>query len=76
MTNPIELTKDITVAWLGAYQTDLAVRRQKGIVPLFTPTTEEVMEFVTATYAKVSQLSEETTKASAEEPAKAKKKAK
>ena len=76
MSDPMELTKEITVAWLGAYTTDLAVRRQKGLVPLFTPTTEEVMEFVNATYSKISQLSEEAAKGSAEEAAKPKKKIK
>jgi len=65
MSNPIELTKEITVAWLAAYQTDLSIRRQKGIVPLFTPTNEEVMDFMSATYAKVSQLSENHVEAEA-----------
>jgi hypothetical protein len=76
MNDPMELTKEITVAWLGAYQTDLAVRRQKGIVPLFTPTSEEVMEFISSTHAKISQLSEKSLKNSAEDSAKTKKKAK
>ena len=53
----LELTRDITVAWLGAYKTDLSIRRQKGVVPLFTPTNEEVLNFITETYKRVSDLS-------------------
>lgn len=53
----LELTRDITVAWLGAYKTDLSIRRQKGVVPLFTPTNEEVINFITETYKRVSDLS-------------------
>jgi hypothetical protein len=59
MPDPLEITRDITVAWLNAYETDLAVRRQKGVVPVFTPTNEEVTEFVSAVFAKVSTLVEE-----------------
>lgn len=57
MADPIEITKDITVAWLGAYQTDIAIRRQKGVVPVFTPTYEEVTEFISMVYKKVSEIS-------------------
>ena len=53
----LELAKEITVAWLSAYKTDLAIRRQKGVVPLFTPTNEEVLNFVTAMYRRISDLS-------------------
>lgn len=65
MSDPMEITKDITVAWLNAYETDLAVRRQKGVVPLFTPTVEEVMDFISATYSKVSSVSQTETVAEA-----------
>lgn len=56
MSDPIEITKEITVAWLGAYQTDIAIRRQKGVVPVFTPTCEEVTEFMTAVFKKVAEI--------------------
>jgi|GEM_PF-1861941 len=56
MADPIEMTRDITIAWLNAYKTDLAVRRQKGVVPDFTPTNEEVKEFMSAIYNKVLEL--------------------
>lgn len=56
MADPLEITKEITLAWLHAYQTDLSVRRQKGMVPLFTPTYEEVTEFITSVHKKVSEL--------------------
>jgi len=58
MADPLEITRDITVAWLNAYETDLAVRRQKGVVPVFTPTNEEVSEFISATFEKISALAE------------------
>ena len=45
----LEMTKDITVAWLNAYKTDLSIRRQRGVVPLFTPTNDEVAEFIAET---------------------------
>lgn len=57
MSKELEITKDITVAWLQAYQTDVAIRRQKGVVPLFTPTYEEVTNFITETYKRVNELS-------------------
>jgi hypothetical protein len=56
MADPVEITRDITVAWLNAYTTDLGVRRQKGVVPVFTPTNEEVSEFITCIYDKVTQI--------------------
>jgi hypothetical protein len=56
MADPVEMTRDITIAWLAAYKTDLAVRRQKGVVPDFTPTNEEVKEFMSAIYQKVLEL--------------------
>lgn len=52
----IELTKDITVAWLNAYKTDLSIRRQRGVVPLFTPTNEEVAEFIGQTYKMIKDI--------------------
>ncbi len=71
MSNPVEITRDITVAWLSAYQTDLSIRRQKGMVPLFTPTYEEVMNFVKMTYENVKMLesaSPEPEKQNTEKP--------
>ncbi len=59
MADPIEMTRDITIAWLAAYKTDLGVRRQKGVVPDFTPTNEEVKEFMQAVYQKVLELGTE-----------------
>ncbi len=58
MSKELEITKDITVAWLNAYKTDLSIRRQKGVVPLFTPTNEEVLNFITETYKRIVDLSE------------------
>lgn len=62
MADPMEITKEITVAWLNSYQTDISIRRQKGVVPLFTPTYEEVADFIQQTYEKVSKLSEHPKK--------------
>ncbi len=79
MNDPIEITKELTIAWLGAYQTDLSVRRQKGIVPLFTPTNEEVIDFINATYARITELAankENQTADSSDSSVKSKKKAK
>ena len=52
----LEMTKDITVAWLNAYKTDLSIRRQRGVVPLFTPTNEEVAEFIGQTYKMIKDI--------------------
>ena len=57
MADPVEITKEITVAWLGAYQTDITIRRQKGVVPVFTPTYDEVTEFISMVFKKVTELS-------------------
>ncbi|MDQ7822387.1 MAG: hypothetical protein RDV48_06290 [Candidatus Eremiobacteraeota bacterium] len=73
MADPVEITRDITTAWLNAYETDLSVRRQKGVVPVFTPTNEEVMEFITAAYAKVLEMTEKSGKAQETKPAAKKK---
>ena len=54
--NAIELTRDITVAWLNAYKTDLSIRRQRGVVPLFTPTNDEVAEFIAQTYQMIKDI--------------------
>ncbi len=54
----LEMTKDITVAWLNAYKTDLSIRRQRGVVPLFTPTNDEVAEFIAETYKMVKDIAD------------------
>ncbi len=54
----LEMTKDITVAWLNAYKTDLSIRRQRGVVPLFTPTNAEVAEFIAETYKMVKDIAD------------------
>lgn len=56
--NALEMTKDITVAWLNAYKTDLSIRRQRGVVPLFTPTNAEVAEFIAETYKMVKDIAD------------------
>lgn len=72
MAHPAEIARDIVVAWLGAYENDPSARRQKGAMPNFVPTYEEVVEFYNRMYQVAKEAAGEATKV--ERPARKKEK--